>query len=54
MFNYCWSLSSLPEITKWNTRHLENNENMFKGCDELIDKPIIERKNKGFFGNLFG
>ena len=42
MFNGCKSLSSLPDISKWNTSKLEKNDDMFKGCDKILKKPIIK------------
>ena len=54
MFSCCSSLSSLPDISKWDISHLENKEDMFEGCSKLVNKPIIEIKKKGFFANLFG
>ena len=53
MFCDCNNLSLLPDISKWNTEHLEENDYMFDGCDKLVNKPIIKRKKKGLFG-LFG
>jgi len=48
------SLSSLPDLSKWNSTHLDNNDNMFKGCDKLVNKPIIEKtKKKGLFEKIF-
>ncbi len=44
MFCNCSSLSSLPDISKWNTYKLEQNNDMFKGCDKILEKPIIKIK----------
>ena len=44
MFNECKELTSMPDISKWNTANLENNEDMFDGCDKLVNKPIINIK----------
>ena len=54
MFSDCSLLSSLPDISKWDTSQLEKNENMFDGCPKLVNKPKIEIKKKGIFGMLFG
>ena len=54
LFKECSSLSSLPDISKWNTSNLEYNKDMFDGCDKLVNKPKIEIKKKGIFGMLFG
>jgi len=54
MFRNCSSLSSLPDLSKWDTSHLENNDNMFDGCNKLLDEPVIRKKEKGFFGKIFG
>ena len=51
MFSSCYSLSSLPDISKWNTTHLEDNDNMFERCDKLVNKPTIEKKRKDFLKN---
>jgi len=32
---------------------LNDNHQMFEGCDKLINKPTIEKKKKGIFQNLF-
>ena len=53
MFSFCSSISSLPDISKWDTSHLENKENMFEGCSKLVDKPVIHKKKKGFIKNIF-
>ena len=45
MFDGCSSLSSLPNISKWNTSNLEEDENMFNKCDKLIII-IIKINNK--------
>ena len=50
MFSNCSKLSSLPDISKWNTSNLENNDALFGGCNELKNKPTINKKKKGFLG----
>ena len=54
MFCYCNLLSSLPDISKWNTSNLEYNNSMFDGCQKLLNEPKIEIKKKGIYGMLFG
>ena len=44
MFRDCKSLSSLPDISKWKTFKSEKNDDMFKGCDKILNKPIIKNK----------
>ena len=34
--------------------HLENNDNMFDGCNNLSEEPNIRKKEKGFFEKIFG
>ena len=35
MFDGCSSLSSLPDISKWNTINVINMSNIFSGCSSL-------------------
>ena len=35
MFSWCESLSSLPDISKWNTNNVNNMSYMFDGCESL-------------------
>ncbi len=44
MFSFCESLSSLPDISRWNTSKLEKNDDMFERCDKILKKPIIKNK----------
>ena len=39
MFCDCKSLSSLPDISKWNTQNIKNIENMFSGCNKKLNIP---------------
>ena len=39
MFKGCKSLSSLPDISKWNTNNINNMSDMFKGCEETLNFP---------------
>ena len=48
MFCNCKSLSSLPNISKWNTKSIKNINSLkkiFVGCDKL-EKSIIPSKFK--------
>ena len=36
MFHESESLSSLPDISKWNTNNVTNMSKMFSGCISLI------------------
>ena len=45
MFFDCSSLSSLPDISKWNTNHVTNMSSMFRGCSSLSSLPEISKWN---------
>ena len=36
MFSGCSSLSSLPDISKWNTNNVTTMTSMFDGCSSLL------------------
>ena len=36
MFDNCSSLSSLPDISKWNTNKVIDMKEMFKNCFSLL------------------
>jgi len=44
MFNYCSSLSFLPDISKWNTNNATDNSYMFNYCKSLF-LPDISKWN---------
>ena len=44
MFYSCKSLSSLPDISKWNIEKVTDMSEMFKGCKKLTNIP---QKYKG-------
>ena len=44
MFDGCLSLSSLPDISKWNTNNVTNMSEMFYGCLNIIISKIITEK----------
>ena len=41
MFSECSSLSSLPDISKWNTKNATNMNDMFSECPNIIFSKII-------------
>ena len=45
MFSYCSSLSSLPDISKWNTSKVNNMNDMFRYCSSLSSLPDISKWN---------
>ena len=51
MFSGCSSLSSLPDISKWNTNKVTGMSFMFYECENLIlSKVVIEQyQNKYFY-----
>jgi surface protein len=36
MFDSCWSLSSLPDFSKWNTNNVKSTIFMFNGCSKML------------------
>ena len=45
MFSECSSLSSLPDISKWDTSKVINMSNIFSGCISLSSLPDISKWN---------
>ena len=45
MFDQCISLSSLPDVSKWNTSNITEMNYMFYGCYSLISLPDISKWN---------
>ena len=43
IFSYCYSLSSLPDISKWNTSKVTNMNNMFYEGISLLFLPDISK-----------
>ena len=41
LFSGCKSLSSLPDISKWNTKNIDKIEKIFYGCISLSSLPDI-------------
>ena len=45
LFSYCFSLTSMPDISKWNTKNLNNISVMFQNCLSLSFLPNISKWN---------
>ena len=45
MFFNCLSLSSLPDISKWNTNNVKDISYMFNNCSSLSSLPDISKWN---------
>jgi len=45
LFNGCSSLSSLPDISNWNTNNVTNMSYMLSGCSSLVSLPDISKWN---------
>ena len=45
MFYECLSLSSLPDISKWDTNNVTDMSSMFYGCSSLSSLPDISKWN---------
>ena len=43
MFSGCESLSSLPDITKWDTKNVTNMSHMLSYCTSLKSLPDISK-----------
>ena len=41
MFNWCCTLKSLPDISKWNTKNIKNMNWMFSECKGLKSLPDL-------------
>ena len=54
MFNGCSSLSSLPDISKWNTDNVTNMSWMLYGCSLLSSLPDISKWNTNNAIYIFG
>ena len=52
MFNGCSSLSSLPDISKWNTNNVTNMSYMFSCCSSLSSLPDISKWNTNNVTNM--
>jgi len=49
MLTACSSLSSLPDISKWNTNNVNDMKCMFYGCSSLSSLPDISKWNTILF-----
>ena len=45
MFDDCASLSSLPDISKWNILNVTNMDRMFYNCSSLTALPDLSQWN---------
>ena len=54
MFRGCSSLSSLPDISKWNTNNINNMSGMFCRCLSLSSLPDISKWNTYNITNMSG
>ena len=45
MFYECYSLMSLPDISKWNTNYIEDMRSIFYYCKSLSSLPDISKWN---------
>jgi len=52
MFYGCSSLSSLPDISKWNTNNVTNMSSKFYGCSSLSSLPDISKWNTNNVANM--
>ena len=52
MFDECFSLSSLPDLSKWNTNNVTNMSYMFCGLYSLISLPDISKWNTNNVTNM--
>ena len=53
MFCGCSSLSSLPDISKWNINNVTNMSSMFSECSSLSSIPDISKWNTNNVTNMF-
>ena len=56
MFSGCSSLSSLPDISKWNTNNVIYMNSMFRDCSSLSSLPDISKWNTNnviFMSDMF-
>ena len=52
MFYDCSSLSSLPDISKWNTNNVTDMSHIFYGCSSLSSLPDISKWNTNNVFNM--
>ena len=46
MFSNCISLSSFPNISKWDINHVTNMNSLFSFCSFLTSPPDISKRNR--------
>ena len=54
MFSECKSLISLPDISKWNTKNVQDMSYMFSGYNSLKSLPDISKWNTSNVINFQG
>ena len=54
MFSWCESLVSLPDISKWDTKNVNNMSYMFCGCESLKSLPDISKWDTKNVNNMSG
>ena len=54
MFDYCKSLLSLPDISKWNTNKVTDMSYIFSNCSSLSSLPDISKWNTSKVTNMNG
>ena len=54
IFYGCSSLSSLPDISNWNTNNVTDMSYMFDGCNSLTSLPDISNWNTNNITDMSG
>ena len=54
MFYNCTSLYSIPDISKWETKNMQNIELMFSNCSSLISLPDLSKWDTNNLKNMKG
>ena len=47
MFYYCASIETFPDISKWNTKSINEMNQLFSGCISSTSKPFISNLFSG-------
>ena len=50
IFYNCKSLISLPDISKWNFKNVDDISFIFNGCHSLVSLPDLSKWNKIKYG----
>ena len=53
MFSGCFSLISLPDISKWNVSNVASMYEIFNGCSSLISLPNLSKWNNNNLTDVF-